>query len=68
MAIIKKINVTKNLFFYKLSKVNPVYKSDDIKNVNNYRLISVLSFSSKIIEKVVYNRTMDFFLPNTTYQ
>ena len=50
----------------KLIKVIPVYKSDDINNDNNYWCISVLPFFSKLIEKIVYNRTM-YFLPNITY-
>ena len=44
----------------KIAKIIPVYKSDDKKIVSNYRPISVLPAFSKILEKLVYNRLLDF--------
>jgi len=44
----------------KIAKFIPVYKSDDKKIVSNYRPISVLPAFSKILEKSVYNRLLDF--------
>ena len=48
----------------KLAKVVPVFKSGDSSSVNNYRPISVLSFFSKVFERVVYNRVLDFLCKN----
>ena len=44
----------------KLSKIIPVYKSDDETDPNNYRPISLLSAFNKIFEKVMYDRMIDF--------
>ena len=44
----------------KLAKVIPVFKKGDEKETNNYRPISLLSCLSKILEKVIYSRTIDF--------
>jgi hypothetical protein len=44
----------------KIAKITPVYKSDDKKTVSNYRPISVLPAFSKILERLVYNRLLDF--------
>ena len=48
----------------KLAKVVPICKSGDSSSVNNYRSISVLSFFSKVFERVVYNRVLDFVCKN----
>ena len=40
--------------------ITPIYKGGDSKNVNNYRPVCSLSPLSKIIEKVVANRMIDF--------
>ena len=44
----------------KIAKIIPVYKSDDKKTISNYRPISVLPAFSKILERLVYNRLLDF--------
>jgi len=44
----------------KIAKVIPIYKSEDKKLVSNYRPVSVLPAFSKILEKLVYNRVLDF--------
>ena len=44
----------------KIAKITPVFKTDDKHDINNYRPISTLPYFSKILEKVVYKRTMDF--------
>ena len=44
----------------KEAKVVPVFKSGDRRKLTNYRPISILSCFSKILEKIVYSRTVDF--------
>ena len=44
----------------KLAKVVPIFKAGDTSAINNYRPISVLSFFSKVYEKIVYNHVLDF--------
>ena len=44
----------------KTTKVVPVYKAGDINEVTNYRPMSILSIFSKILEKLVYTRTLSF--------
>ena len=39
----------------KITQVTPIYKVDDKSNLSNYRLISVLSCFSKILEQIMYN-------------
>ena len=43
----------------KLAKVIPIYKTGDKKNINNYRPISISSFFSKVLEKIMHNYVMD---------
>ena len=44
----------------KVAKVTPIFKSGDPAELINYRPILVLSCLSKILEKLVYNRTVTF--------
>lgn len=48
----------------KIAKIVPIYKSDDKRIVSNYRPISVLPAFSKILERLVYNRLIDFIDQN----
>lgn len=43
-----------------ISKIAPVFKSDDECDASNYRPISLLSKFNRIFEKVMYNRMKDF--------
>lgn len=45
----------------KISKITPIFKKGDKSDPNNYRPIAVLPFFSKIFEKIIYNRLIDFF-------
>ena len=49
---------------FKLARVVPIYKSGDKKEVSNYRPISVLSFYSKILEKIMYEYVVEFMDKN----
>ena len=51
----------------KIAKVFPIFKSNDEQYITNYRPISVLNFFSKIFEKVVANRIIDFLDQNVFY-
>ena len=44
----------------KLARVVPIFKSGDSSNINNYRLISSLSFFPKIYERLMYNNVFNF--------
>ena len=48
----------------KIAKVTPIYKTDDISNLSNYRPISVLSCFSKILERIMYNRLYQYLTEN----
>ena len=50
----------------KLEKVVPLFKSGESDKVTNYRPISVLSFFSKIFEKIIYNYVVHFMDKNDT--
>ena len=44
----------------KTAKIIPLYKSGDKSLPTNYRPISILTCFSKILEKLIYNRLMNF--------
>ena len=48
----------------KLARVVPIFKSGDPSLLTNYRSISVLSFFSKIFEKIVYDIVSDLLCDN----
>ena len=50
----------------KLAKVVPIYKSGSSFNFTNYRPVSVLCSFSKIYERLVYNRLINFLYLNDT--
>lgn len=45
---------------YKMAKVLPLYKKGTSKDPSNYRPISILNSFSKILEKIMYTRLVDF--------
>ena len=46
----------------KVAKVVPVFKKGDRRIVSNYRPISLLTSLSKILERLIYSRLIDFFI------
>ena len=48
----------------KIAKVIPIYKKDDTEVFSNYRPVSVLPCLSKILERLVFNRYMNFIDQN----
>ena len=48
----------------KIAKVTPVFKNGDPSLIHNYRPISVLPVFSKIYERLMYNRLMDYVTKN----
>ena len=44
----------------KIARITPVFKSDDVTALNNYRPISVLPCFSKLLERIMYNRLYNF--------
>ena len=50
----------------KLAKVVPIFKSGSVSSFTNYRPVSVLCAFSKIYERLVYNRLINFLYLNDT--
>ena len=44
----------------KTAKVLPLYKADDTMLSNNYRPVSLLTVLSKVFEKIMYTRLLNF--------
>ena len=51
----------------KIAKVVPIHKSSDPMLLKNYRPISLLTAFSKLLEKIVYNKTMNFLSSNNIF-
>ena len=49
----------------KVSLVMPVYRANDNKQLTNHRPISVLTCFSKILEKLMYKRLLDYIEENS---
>ena len=48
----------------KIAKVIPIYKKDNAEILSNYRPVSVLPCFSKILERLMFNRCMDYIDKN----
>ena len=48
----------------KIAKVIPIYKKENAEIFSNYRPVSVLPYFSKILERLVFNRCMDYIDKN----
>ena len=51
----------------KIAKVTPVFKSNDNQTFSNYRPISILPSISKVLEKIIYNRLLEFITHNDIF-
>ncbi|CAG7720577.1 unnamed protein product [Allacma fusca] len=51
----------------KISLVKPIFKSGDSLNPSNYRPISISPVFSKIFEKLMYSRLLEFFEKNNIF-
>ena len=46
----------------KIGKVTPVFRTGDLKEISNYRPISVLSRFSKILERIMHKRLYSYLV------
>ena len=49
---------------FKVGKITPVYKKDNVECIENYRPVSILPIFGKIFEKIIYTRLIKFFMAN----
>ena len=62
LTYITNLSFTEGVFPFelKIAPVLPLYKNNDPMLFNNYRPISILPFFSKLFERLMYNRLIDF--------
>ena len=66
LTFILNQSMTEGVFpdILKTARVIPLYKSGEKNNINNYRPISIVSFFSKIFEKMMYHYISEFMEKN----
>ena len=47
-------------FVYKFAQVTPIHEKGSLRNISNYRQVSVLSKLNKVFENLIYNRFRSF--------
>ena len=50
--------------YWKLAKVIPLHKKDEVTNPKNYRPVALLSIASKILERTVFAQLIEYFENN----
>ena len=60
----QSLSTGKYFSVFRVAKVTPVYKHENVLNASNYRPISALSTFSKILEKIVNKRILSFLNQN----
>ena len=62
VAYICNLSIVQGVFPEELKTANvlPLYKADDPMFFNNYRPVSLLTVLSKVFEKIMYNRLLNF--------
>ena len=53
---------------WKIHKICPIPKSGNLLEVKNYRPISLLSIVSKVLERIIFNKIIDFLRPKFSKQ
>ena len=53
---------------WKIHKICPILKSGNLLEVKNYRPISWLSIVSKVLERIIFNKIIDFLRPKFSKQ
>ena len=58
-----------NIFLtpWKLAKVIPLHKKDDVLLAQNYRPVALLPIISKILETAVFGQVIEYFENNNNY-
>jgi hypothetical protein len=51
---------------WKTANITPIHKKGDKHTANNYRPISLLPVISKVLERCLYNKIIDFLIPKIT--
>ena len=51
----------------KVAKVSPIFKVGNIEEIGNYRPMPVLPISSKVLERIMYNRNYQYFEENYVF-
>ena len=51
----------------KVAKVSPIFKVGNTEEIGNYRPISVLPMFSKVLERIMYYRTYQYFKENDMF-
>ena len=51
----------------KVAKVSPIFKVGNIEEIGSYRPVSVLPIFSKVLERIMYSRTYQYFKENDMF-
>lgn len=51
---------------FKTARIVPIFKKGENTNVQNYHPVAILSSISKVLEKVIYSRIMQYLDSNKT--
>ena len=59
---ITNLSISSGIFpdLLKIARVVPVFKSGDRRVISNYRPVSVLPIFSNVLERIVYNRLLNY--------
>ena len=49
---------------FKMARVEPIFKSDDREDLNNYRPISVLPTVARVFERLIHEQLYNYFVEN----